>query len=153
VGGSLPSAIAFSTPAVSSACGATNITKEVSLYLGPLVGVPPLDNFWLQTILVTNTSAETIPGPINLVMVGLPRTGAPCTDAHNPNPTCNAYPTPPLTFCFSQAGSSLITLSDGGLAPGQQIKVQPQFLPGPVTGSTPQGFSYQGILLSGTPNK
>jgi 6-phosphogluconolactonase (cycloisomerase 2 family) len=151
--GSGPTSIAFSTPAVSTACGATNITKEINLYPSALVGVPPLENFWAQTITLTNSSAEAIPGPINLVMAGLPRTGGSCSDAHSSNPTCNVYPTPPLTYCFSKAGSSLLTLSDGGLAPGQQIKVQPTFLPGPVTGSTPQGFTYTGIVLSGTPNK
>ena len=64
-------------------------------------------------------------GPVHLVVDGVPLTGDPCVGG-----TCSITPAPPLTFCQSPTGSSLIMAAPGGMTPGQVVTLSLSFTPG-----------------------
>ena len=140
----------FGVSQSASACGATDITSQVSVKLSGFSSVPPLFNSFVQTVTLTNQGAS-VAGPIYLVMDGLPRTGSPCTAKNTPNTTCNVSPAPPLTYCQSPSGSDLVLMSSGGLASGASVTRTLSFSPGPAAGGGTAGLQYTPRVLSGTP--
>jgi len=137
----------------ASACGATDVSNKVEVLRDAFLPDEPLGNFYLQTVSLYNVSAQTIPGPIYLVMDGLPRTGAPCVENGMTNPTCNVYPTPAVTFCQSPNGSDLVLFSSSPMTSGQKITGTLEFLPGQAAGGAANGFGYTTRVFSGTPNQ
>jgi hypothetical protein len=108
--------------------------------------VPPLFNFYSQSISFTNISGQVIPGPLNLVFDGLPR-----VDNFHCKNGCGVYLlTPTLTYCKSIGGSTIVQISAGPLAPGQSIVEQFLFLPGPYYDPD---LSYTPVVVSGNPSK
>jgi hypothetical protein len=143
----------FSVSQSASACGATDVSSQVKVTGGAYVSQPPLFNKFAQTVTLTNTGAASIAGPVSLALDGLPRTGSPCVAKGVSNETCDVYPTPPVTYCQSPAGSAIIPISSAGLAPGQSVSVALSFIPGASAGGSPLGLQYTPRVFSGTPNQ
>jgi probable HAF family extracellular repeat protein len=137
----------------ASGCGATDVSNLVSVSQNAFMPWPPLFEFYIQTVSLSNRSAQTIPGPIYLVMDGLPRTGGTCVATGVTNPICNVSPAPPVTLCQSPGGSDLYQVSSGPMAPNHTITVTLSFLPGQAAGGTQRGLDYTTRVFSGTPTQ
>ena len=140
----------FSLSQGGSACGAaTDVTSQVSVVRGAFLGAAPLFQTFSQTVTLKNTGTTTIAGPIQYIMDGLPRTGAPCPA----NATCTVVtPAPTTTHCQSAAGSAMVAMSAGGLAPGQSVSKTLTFAPGAANGGSAAALQYTSRVLSGIPN-
>jgi len=117
----------------ANACGAVDVTSRVRVSQG---GMQPIGtNLFYQQVTITNSSGSAIKGPLNYVLIGLPSSsGAGLT-------------TGPVTYCFSSAGSSIVTVS-GGLANGQHVTFGMDFVRPPGT-----SLNYSPRVLSGQPSK
>jgi hypothetical protein len=140
----------FSLSQGGSACGAaTDITSQVSVARGAFLGAAPLFQAFSQTVTLKNTGTTTIAGPIQYILDGLPRTGAPCPA----NATCTVTtPAPTTTHCQSTAGSAMVQMSAGSLAPGQSVSKTMTFAPGAANGGSAAALQYTPRVLSGIPN-
>ena len=140
----------FSLSQGGSACGtATDVTSQVSVARGAFLGVAPQFQSFSQTVTLKNTSTATITGPIQYIMDGLPRTGAPCPA----NATCTVLkPAPTTTYCQSTTGSAMVQMSSGSLAPGQSVSLTLSFGPGTAAGGSAAALQYTPRVLSGTPD-
>ena len=132
-----------------SACGtAVDVTSQVTVTQTALASVAPQFQTFSRTVKLTNTGANTIAGPIQFIMDGLPRTGAPCPA----NATCTVVtPAPTITYCQSTAGSAMVPMSSSGLAPGQSVSKTLIFAPGAGLGGSAAALQYTSRVLSGTP--
>jgi hypothetical protein len=139
--------ITFNATQNAPACGAVDVSSQVSVVRGTIVS-----NFsrtaYTQQIRLTNTGA-TLPAPVFLVLVGLPLTGPPCVGG-----TCGVTPAPPLTYCQSATGSSLIALSlpAGVMNAGQTLTMTLTFQPGAASGGMPPTW-YKTRVFDGTPSQ
>jgi hypothetical protein len=141
----------FSLSQGGSACGtATDVTSQVSVARGAFLGAAPLFQTFSQTVTLKNTGATTIAGPIEYIMDGLPRTGAPCPASA----TCTVLkPVPTITNCQSTAGSAMVQMSSGSLTPGQSVSLTLTFTPGTANGGSAAALQYTSRVLSGAPNQ
>lgn len=130
---------------VPTFCGATEVTSQISVTRSAF-RPSSLGNFWLQDITLTSNSGTTIPGPIYLVMDGLPK-----YDAGVCRYGCGVVPAQPLTRCLSSSGAYLVLYSSGTMAPGQSITKNFAFAP--YRGTTGATFQFTPRVLSGKPNK
>jgi hypothetical protein len=121
------------------ACGALDITSQVSVTRSSLTPVP-FSTLYSQSITVRNGTGSTIPGPVYVVLLG--------------EPTHVAFPDNsfllsggPTTSCFSTPGDYLLPIS-GGLAPGQTVGAALAW----TTQSRLASINYSIKVLSGTPS-
>ncbi len=105
---------AFSVTQGAGACGALDVTSQVSVWESGLTWVPFSDYQYSQSITVRNNSGSVMPGPLYLVLLG--------------EPTHYGYPDDSLlngdqleTTCFSSKGDYLMPLP--GLRPGQSAEI------------------------------
>jgi hypothetical protein len=130
--------------ASASACGAVDVTPQMSVSKGGLQFVPPAgSNLYSQVVTLRNSSAAVIHGPVYLVLLG-----EPTRDARGSNYNTGLVNQPALTTCFS-AGDYLQPIWSGDIQPGQQI-------PGTLTwirGVFAPSPSYLIKVLSGTPSR
>jgi Divergent InlB B-repeat domain len=109
---------------------AMNVSSSVAVARGPFL-YNPITHLFTQTITITNTSANTITGPISLVLDNL---GTNATLSNVSGATDSLEP---------PAGSPYID-SDMNLAPGQNVKVTLQF-----TDPTQTTITYNTRVLAG----
>lgn len=128
------------------ACGAADVSARVGVSRSAFTGVPPLFNLVAQDIRITNTSSQPIPGPLFLAMDGLPR-----YDSGTCQYGCGVIPAPPLTYCGSASGSSLVQFTSGTLDPGRSVTLRLNFAP--ASGSWSRSFAYSTRVVSGRPSK
>jgi hypothetical protein len=102
--------LTFSVSQGVGACGALDVTSQMSVTETQLIPIP-FSNEFSQTITVRNSSASVIHGPVYVVLLG--------------EPTHYGFPydsfllgTQPVTTCFSPKGDYLLPVS-GDLQPGQ----------------------------------
>ncbi len=135
----------FNASQSAAGCGTTDVSSQVTVTRGAIAS-----NFtrstYVEQVRLTNQGAS-VAGPVYLVLDGLPATAAPCVGG-----TCSVTPTPPLTFCQSLTGSSLIIAAPSGLTPGQVVTLSIQFLPGAAQGGVPPTW-YTTRIFSGTPTQ
>jgi hypothetical protein len=139
------------TQVAVSACGATDVTDKTYVWQGDYFESEDGSDTWTRGIEVRNSSGQTIPGPIYLVMDGLPQTGPPCRWTGFSTPTCGLATPTPITYCQSPTGSYLYLMTSGPLAPGQSVWANPEYVPGPLAGAS--GLPYKTRVFSGTPNQ
>jgi hypothetical protein len=134
-----------------SACGpATDVTSQMKVTPGAFLGAPPLFQSFSQTVTLTNAGTTFIAGPIQYIMDGLPRRGSPCPA----NAACSVVnPAPTTTYCQSTAGSAMVLMYGGGLAPGQSVSKTFTFAPGAANGGSAAALQYTPRVLSGVPNQ
>ena len=137
---------AFSATQGSGPCGnAVDVSSQVSVVRGAYVS-----NFvgtsYVQQIRLTNQGTP-VAGPVYLVVDGVPLTGAPCVGA-----VCGITPAPPLTFCQSPTGSSLVLASVSGMASGQVVNLSLSFTPGHSANGVPPTWSTTRVF-SGNPSQ
>ena len=133
----------FAVSQSSLACGAADVSSQVSVTRGAF-----LSNFvgtnYVQQISLKN-QGPAVPGPVYLVVDGLPMTGTPCVGT-----SCAIVPAPPLTFCQSPNGSSLVLAAPNGLASGQLVNLSLTFTPGRAARGVPPTWTTTRVF-SGTP--
>ena len=130
-------------------CGANDVSGEVTATQGAFFACSPFSNLECQRVTVRNNSTFTIPGPIYMVMDGLPK--------YYPNGCsygCGLVVSPPLTHCQSP-GSYLYQVTSGPIGPGQVISLQLSGFvgEGAVGGNIFGRFNYTTRIFSGTPNQ
>ena len=126
----------------SSQCGAADLTNLVTVTKTGFAWIPNAN--WVNgTITIKNTSSVTIPGPINLVLNGIPRgSGKDAVDVMHNGPI-------PTTRCYSSVPDYVFPMTPGQFNPGQTLTlnlsiVLPSYIPSP---------SFQTYVLSGALNK
>ncbi len=135
------------SPGPGGSCGtAIDVTSRTRVDRSAFIGFPPRFLADIQTVGVTNTSGQTLPGPIYLVFDGLPR----IDNLYCPF-ICNLSPGPQVTHCQSVAGSSIVLISATDLAPGQNIMNRFAFSPASTLGGPNAKFGYTPRVLSGVP--
>ncbi len=118
--------------AVFVPCGcATDVSAAITVTRGGFVLNPGTGRF-VQTDTLTNNSANTITGPISLVLTGLSANAA----LYNATGSTDAD--------FPPAGAPYVNSSAASLAPGQSISISLQF-----TNPTRAAISYTTQLLAG----
>jgi hypothetical protein len=137
----------FNATQNAPACGAVDVSSQVSVVRGTIGSNFTRTNY-VQQIRLTNNGAN-LPAPVYLVLDGMPLTGAPCVGG-----TCGVTPAPPLTFCQSPSGSSLISvpLPGGTMAAGTTIILSLTFQPGAAAGGVPPTW-YTTRVFDGTPSQ
>jgi len=129
----------------SSGCGAVDVSNQVTVTRGAI-----LSNFtqsaYVEQVRLTNTG-PAVAGPVYLVVDGLPLSTAPCVGGN-----CGLVPAPPLTFCQSPGGSSLVSAAPTGMISGQSVNLTLTFQPGPASGGVPPTW-YTTRVFSGTPSQ
>jgi hypothetical protein len=111
----------FSVTEGGGACGALDVTSEVTVYLGGFTPEPYAFTIYDQTVRLTNTSGIPIPGPVYLVTLGEP--------SHNPpGQNSSLVYVEPLTTCFSAQGDYLV--------PTAAVPAGTNWLPGQVVSGT-----------------
>ena len=135
----------FNASQSAAGCGTTDVSSQVTVTRGAIASNFTRSTYVEQVRLTTQ--GATVAGPVYLVLDGLPATAAPCVGG-----TCSVTPTPPLTFCQSLTGSSLIIAAPSGLTPGQVVTLSIQFLPGAAQGGVPPTW-YTTRIFSGTPTQ
>jgi outer membrane protein assembly factor BamB len=130
-----------------NACGATDVTGQVTISRGPIFGIPPFVGLSRETIFIRNGS-QAIPGPLSFVLRGIPS---------STTSLAGVYPGLTATHCFSTApaGDTLFLL-DTLLPPGNADVLQPgEVLQFGLTFASGQNAPTPGqpLLLSGTPNQ
>jgi hypothetical protein len=141
----------FSVSQSASACGATDVSSQVSVARGT-VFADFLGNDYTQKITLQNQGTTNIAGPIYLVLDGLPATRFECGTFFGQTQTCGVLNASRLTFCQSPPGSDMVVFTPNGLASGQQVSLVLTFVPGRVGGaSAPSWFTTR--VFSGTPNQ
>jgi hypothetical protein len=135
----------FNASQSAAGCGTTDVSSQVTVTRGAIAS-----NFtrtaYVEQVRLTNQGAS-VAGPVYLVLDGLPMTAAPCVGG-----TCGVTPPPPLTFCQSPSGSSLIIAAPSGMTPGQVVTLSLQFQPGAAQGGLPPTW-YTTRIFSGTPTQ
>ena len=107
----------------------------------------PLGNYYTQKTVFTNTSGAAIPGPLFLVLAGLPRV----------NPTicpngCNVQPSVTIYCTAGHVGTASVEITATGLAAGESITENLLFVPGSNTPGSPiDKFAYNARFFSGQP--
>jgi len=129
----------FSVTQRAGACGALDVTFEMIVRPGFFTYIYPSTYDYSETISVANGSGAVVPGPIYLVLVGMPN--------HKPYPNGNGLVGPQLlTTCFSTQGDYLLPVS-GSMGPHQRIDLPLEFFTQSLGGS----LRYTTRVLSGTP--
>jgi hypothetical protein len=106
-----------------------------------------LGNYHTQTVTVRNNSSQSIAGPVDLIMDGVPRS---CSLPGRAQPsTCGPYPAN-LTHCASTNGSAWVTVTSGSLAPNAAASVTVTMYPGQAVASS---FNFTARVFSGNPNQ
>lgn len=118
----------------ASACGALDVTPDVDVSMGVPQPIPFQTNQYSQNITITNNSGISINGPLSYVLVNLSPPGA------------GVFGNFPVTYCFSQAGSSIVLVSSTGLAARNHVKFSLTFF----SSSSP---NYTAKVISGTLTK
>lgn len=140
--------------AAGGACGALDVSAQIRVTQGPMQLFSAVGSLYDRNVTLTNISSQTVPGPIYLVLDGIPDYSRPgCTPPIAPF-GCTLVPAYPVTHCLSPSpvGSSLVLWSQFGLAPGQSVG-------GGNIGLTFKGGSiialqqYTTRVLSGHPNQ
>ncbi len=132
--------------AAVSACGAVDVSGPIHVSQGVMVISSLVTSTYSRKITLTNTSAQTVPGPIYLVLDGLPNfTLAGCQNG------CGLTPWSPVTHCQSPSalGSYLFLWSPAAMLPGQSITLSPGYRGGSIISLQ----QYTTRVLSGTPNQ
>jgi len=131
-------------------CGANDVSGQVSVYRGPfLSGFFGLS--YDETVIVRNPGATSIPGPVYLVLDGLPATRFECGNFFGQTQTCGISNIHTLTFCHSASGSDMVLFAPDGIGPGQSVSGELNFIPGLTGGASSPGW-YTTRVFSGTPN-
>jgi photosystem II stability/assembly factor-like uncharacterized protein len=136
--------------ASASACGAADVSGQITVTKGVFFACGSAGSLWCQTISLRNVSGHAISGPIYMIMDGLPK-----YDSGVCRYGCGLTSGAPITHCQS-AGSFEYDFLDGTFGAGQVITRTLNFSPGPWTvgaGSPSQLFSYTTRMFSGTPNQ
>jgi hypothetical protein len=139
--------VTFTATQNAPACGAVDVSSQVSIVRGTVASNFTRTAYTEQVRLTNNGPA--LPAPVYLVLDGLPLTGAPCVGG-----TCGVTPAPPLTFCQSASGSSLIAvpLSGGTMSAGQTVTLTLTFQPGAAAGGVPPTW-YTTRVFDGAPSQ
>lgn len=127
----------FGYKSVTSACGAEDVTAETRVFQGGLHPVFPTQHSYSQTVTVTNISGAAIPGPLYLLVQGLP-----------PGVLLTAYKAS-RAHCFAPRGDYLVPLPAGsGLGPSSSVSVSLVFFSPKLS-----NIVYTTKVLSGVPNR
>jgi Beta-propeller repeat/Putative binding domain, N-terminal len=122
----------------AGACGAVDETSVAGVTLGGFTWDPPSPTAYSQQVSVRNPSANSIPGPVYLVLLGQP----------TKNTGLSVFPG--QTTCFTTSGSYLLPISSSGLTPGQSVSLNLSWIINVFAGgSTP---NYTTKVLSGAPS-
>jgi hypothetical protein len=140
----------FAVSQSASACGATDVSSQVSVARGPILS-EFIGGYYHETVTLRNNGTTNVSGPIYLVLDGLPLTSSSrCGSFLGQAQTCGVT-LASLTYCQSPTGSDMVLFSHG-LGPGQAIGGDLTFVPGIAGGAQPPGW-YTTRVFSGTPNQ
>jgi hypothetical protein len=132
----------FSVTQGAGACGALDVTSQMSVTRSGLTWIPFTSYYYSQTITVRNTSGSVIHGPVYLVLLGEP------THYGYPNDS-GLLGSQVLTTCFSTQGDYRLLVSSGDMQAGQSVGIPLVFFTQRISG----GIQYQTKVLSGTPTR
>jgi all-beta uncharacterized protein len=134
----------FSVSQGAGACGAVDVTSRVRVDRGGLTYVPFTSYLYSGNITVGNTGspASAIPGPLFLVLEGLPTAFGYPNDSGLNGPQTK-------TTCFSPEGDYLIPFSGGSLPYGRFVTLPLMFFTQRVSGT----INYKPRVLSGQPSR
>jgi len=127
----------FSATQSPNACGAVDVSNEVSTSNSGFTLVPFTQFYYSSTLTVRSNSAQQIPGPVYLILDGLPTAAEGLLGSQL------------ITHCNSSAGSYLIPLNNyQSLSPDQSTSVPEVFF-----NSIAFDPSYSTRVFSGTPSQ
>ena len=131
------------------ACGATDVSDKVSVSQGALLPASPVNTALYDRQITLTNSSGVIPGPIYLVIDGLPNSTLPGCSSVNGG-QCGLEPAAPLTHCLSPNGSSLVLWRNSALAARESSTAGFTFYLGRSALSLE---GYKTRVFSGTPNQ
>ena len=130
-------------------CGALDVSAEATLTPGPYTRQSRTSDLWNETLTITN-GVTPIPGPLSVVLLGLPSSTTTLS---------GTYPGLTTTYCYSVAGDYVVPIdallppvNDDTLLPGEVLSV-PFVFQATQGGAPVKPTGYKAKLISGTLNK